>query len=84
MKVVHKSRPGVYPSVPMAIEVRECATLGTLFADVYIDGELFIQELDREVAERFANNPSLYSMAFSEVPKIRLWLLEYFYRKVLV
>lgn len=57
-------------------EVRECATLGTLFADVYCDGKLFARELSREIAEDFCKEPWMYGRAHIDVPKMRTYMIE--------
>ena len=57
-------------------EVRECATLGTLFADVYADGVLFARELPRELAERFVKDPLWFGgNPFVDTPKLRTWAM---------
>jgi hypothetical protein len=76
MKVEHPVFPGLYPPRPMTLEVRECATLGTNFADVYCNGVLFARELSRPVAETFVQNPMMYTNAFADAAKMRTWLLE--------
>lgn len=60
----------------MKIEIRECATLGTNFADVYLNGELFARELSRPVSETFAKYPTMYGNAFADVAKMRTWIIE--------
>lgn len=60
----------------MRIEVRECATLGTNFADVYVNGVLFARELSRAIAETFAQHPMLYTNAFADEAKLRTWMIE--------
>lgn len=76
MKVEHEVHPGLYPPRPMVLEVRECATLGTLFADVYLNGELFAREVSRTVAETFVKFPGAYTNAFIDVEKLRAMNLE--------
>jgi hypothetical protein len=63
-------------------EIRECATLGTNFVDVYCDGELFAMELSRPVAETFCQYPHMYGNAFAEVAKLRTWIIEQWDRDV--
>ena len=58
------------------VEVRECATLGTNFADVYVDGKLFARELSRPVAETFAEYADFYPNAFADEAKLRTWMIE--------
>ena len=58
------------------VEVRECATLGTNFADVYVNGKLFARELSRPVAETFSKYPDAYPNAFADEAKLRTWNLE--------
>lgn len=57
-------------------EVRECATLGTLFADIYCDGELFAREISRKLAEKFCAEPWMFGGVHADVPKLRTWILE--------
>ncbi len=58
------------------LEIRPCATLGTNFADVYCDGELFAKELSRPVAETFIAHPEMYPNAFADEAKLRTWIIE--------
>jgi len=60
----------------MKLEIRECATLGTNFADVYCDGKLFARELSRPVAETFVQYPDFYGNAFADEAKLRTWMIE--------
>ena len=60
----------------MKIEVRECATLGTNFADVYVDGKLFAMELSRPVAVTFSEHHEMYPNAFADEAKLRTWMIE--------
>lgn len=76
IKVVHDVHPGLYPPRPMTLEVRECATLGTLFADVYLNDVLFLREISRKVAECFVQQPWRYPNAFSDEAKLRTWMVE--------
>jgi hypothetical protein len=76
IKVVHAVHPGLHPPRPMTLEVRECATLGDHFADVYLNGVLFARELSRTVAETFVKQPLAYPNAFIDAEKLRTWLLE--------
>lgn len=68
--------PGLYPQQEMVLEVRECATLGNYFADVYLNGKLFARELSRPVAETFVQHPTMYTNAFADEAKMRTWILE--------
>jgi hypothetical protein len=76
MVVEHPTHPGLYPPRPMILEVRECATLGTNFADVYLDGKIFAKELSRTIAETFVKFPEAYTLAFIDVTKMRTWAIE--------
>lgn len=60
----------------MKIEIKECATLGTNFADVYVDGKLFARELSRPVAETFVTHSRYYPDAFADEAKLRTWMIE--------
>lgn len=74
--VTHPFLPGVHPTRPMKLEVRECATLGANFADVYLNGVLFARELSRAAADTFAEHPEAYTNAFADDAELRTWLLE--------
>lgn len=76
MRVEHPYVPGIHPIRKMILEVRECATLGTNFADVYLNDVLFARELSRLVAEQFVKHPMAYTNAFADVAKLRTWILE--------
>lgn len=76
MKVEHAVHPGLYPPRPMVLEVRECATLGTYFADVYLNGKLYASQVSRKVAETFVQHPHLYISAFIDVETLRRRALE--------
>jgi len=76
LKVEHPVHPGLYPPRPMVLEVRECATLGTNFADIYLNDKLYAREVSRQVAETFIRFPDFYVNAFADEAKIRTWLLE--------
>lgn len=76
MRVEHQCVPGLWPPTPMVLEVRECATLGTNFADVYLNDKLFARELSRKVAELFVQHPMAYCNAFVDEAKLRAWILE--------
>jgi len=76
MTVNHPCVPGIWPPTPMILEVRECATLGTNFADVYLNDKLFARELSRPVAELFVKFPDMYTNAFIDEAKLRTWILE--------
>jgi hypothetical protein len=57
-------------------EVRECATLGTLFADVYRNGRLWARELDRRLAEYFVKQPDMFGRVYIDLPKMRTYMIE--------
>ena len=59
-------------------EIRECATLGTYFCDIYEDGELFAREVPREVAEwAVKEHPEVFlGNVGADVAKMRTWALE--------
>lgn len=57
-------------------EIRECATLGTNFADVYRNGKLFAMELSRPVAESFVKYYDYYPNALAPEAKLRTWAIE--------
>ena len=77
MRYVHPYFPGVYPREQMVIEVRDCATLGTNFADVFINDKLFASELSRPIAISFAERPYGYPNVFVDEGKMRTWVIEY-------
>ena len=76
MRVEHPFVPGIYPTTRMILEVRECATLGTNFADVYMNDVLFARELPKPVAEKFVQYPQMYPTAFCDLAKMRAFVVE--------
>ena len=76
MRAEHPGRPGVHPETPMVLEARPCATLGTNFCDVYLDGELFAAQLSRPVAESFVREPWQYPRGFIDATKLRTYAIE--------
>jgi hypothetical protein len=66
---------------PPVYEVRECATLGTYFRDIYEDGELFAMEIPTEVAEWAVGNPQIFlGNAGASIQKLRTWIIENEYK----
>lgn len=61
----------------MPMELRECATLGTDFVDVYRAGKLFASELSRPVAETFCKFSDYYPNAFADEAELRTWIIEH-------
>lgn len=42
-------------------ELRECATLGTFWRDIWKDGELWAMEVDAVIAQKFIDNPQWHN-----------------------
>jgi len=51
-------------------------TLGTNFADVYLNDELFARELSYPVAVEFVTDPYGFQNAFVDHAKLRTYLIE--------
>lgn len=57
-------------------DLRDCATLGTLWCDIYRNDELFLRELPRELGEAFIKYPFMFPGAFIDAPRLRTFWIE--------
>lgn len=57
-------------------DLRDCATLGTLWCDIYRNDELFLRELPREIGEAFLKCPFIFPGAFIDAPRLRTHWIE--------
>jgi hypothetical protein len=57
--------------------IRECATLGTNFCDIYRDNELFAREVPIEVGKWAIEYPAIFlGNVGVDIEKMRRWVLE--------
>jgi hypothetical protein len=62
--------------------VRDCATLGMHFRDLYRDGELFAREVPAAVALWAVSHPEIFGGAVgADAPKLRARVLEQEYAR---
>lgn len=62
---------------------RPCATLGTLFLDVYRDGKLFASEVPSDIALWCVLQPHIFlGNVGADVTKLRTWVLEQEYQRL--